>query len=240
MRVLHWCMLAVTILLLVCEVTISQLCKSLIILVDGFHTLFILMCMVLPPPPPQTASIIKPLLSSVDFPASLPHNSSSSAGLPSTLRAESPITLPGTQIATDGPAVPNQPPTPQPSHEAASLVNSHQLSAPEVSPPAPACGVSYTNSRIQPVGAFFSALLLTSLCISYLIEIISFSLDPHPVQRPLMLVLVGAVSLLHKMLLLRLNWDQLQDERVRVHKQPETESHIEVNHKGNVTRKDPE
>lgn len=52
-------------------------------------------------------------------------------------------------------------------------------------------------------------------------EIISFSLEPHPVRHPLVLVVVCAVSLLHKMLVLRLNWDQLRDERpgaVRKHK----------------------
>lgn len=226
MRVLRWCMLAVTILLLVCEVTVSQLCKSLITLVDGFHTVFILMCMALPPPPsppPPTASMTNPPLYFLDFPASAPHNFSYSSAPSFGLPVASPIKpLPGTQTASDGP---DQPPTPQ--------VNSHQLRSPDVSHPALACGVSYTNSRIRPVGAFFSALLLASLCISYLIEIISFSLDPHPVQRPLMLVVVGAVSLLHKMLLLRLNWDQLHDQRVGV--QPETECHIEVNHTGNAT-----
>uniref|UniRef100_A0A8D3ASJ0 Cation efflux protein cytoplasmic domain-containing protein n=1 Tax=Scophthalmus maximus TaxID=52904 RepID=A0A8D3ASJ0_SCOMX len=45
MRMTHWCMLGVTILLLACEVAISQLCKSVITLLDGFHTLFILLQM---------------------------------------------------------------------------------------------------------------------------------------------------------------------------------------------------
>ncbi|XP_044059963.1 zinc transporter 1 [Siniperca chuatsi] len=226
MRVLHWCMLGVTILLVVCEVTISQLCKSLITLVDGFHTLFILMRMALPPP---TASIIKPPLSSLDS-ASPPHASSSSAALPSTLPTESSIEpLPGTQTATDGPTIPDQPPTPQPHLEAVSLVNSHQLFSPKTSPAALDCGLSYTTSRIQAVGTFISALVLACLCLSHIMEIISFSLEPHPVQRPLLLVVVGAVSLLHKMLVLWLNWDQLQDERAG--RRPETKTHLEVNHK---------
>lgn len=233
MRVLFWCLMAATVLLLVCEVTISQLCKSLITLVNGFHTLFILICMSLPrrPPPPHTVSMMKPPLSSPDFPVFAPHDSSSSAAPTSTLPADSSKLQPGTQTATDAQAVPDQPPTRQPDYEAASLVNCHQLYSPAVSRAALTCGVSYTNSRIQPMGAFFSALLLASLCISYLIEIVSFSLDPHPVQRPLMLVVVGAVSLLHKMLLLRLNWDQLHDGRTG----PETESHIEVNHTGRMS-----
>ncbi|XP_074496706.1 proton-coupled zinc antiporter SLC30A1 [Sebastes fasciatus] len=189
MRVLHWCMLGVTFLLLVCEVTISQLCKSLITLVDGFHTLFILVRMALPPP--QTASMKRTPLFSLDSSPSPPHNSSS------TLPAESSVeSQPGTQA--DGSSD---------------------------------CGVAFTSSRIQPVGAFISALLLTSLCISYFLEIISFSLEPHPVQRPLLLMVVGAVSLLHKMLVVWLNWDRLQDERGGADRQPKTESHLEVNRK---------
>ncbi|XP_034405070.1 zinc transporter 1 [Cyclopterus lumpus] len=196
MRVLHWCMLGVTILLLVCEVTISQLCKSLITLVDGFHTLFVLLRMALPPP--QTTSIKKSTLPSLDSSTSPPHaSSSSSAVLPSILPVQSSIkSPPGTRA--EGP---------------------------------PDCGVSFTSSRIQPVGAFISALLLTFLCLSYFMEIISFSLEPHTVQRPLLLVVVGAVSLLHKLLVVRLNWDQLQKERAKASKQLKTESHLEENHK---------
>ncbi|KAF3692740.1 Zinc transporter 1 [Channa argus] len=199
MRMLHCCMLAVTILLLVCEVIFSQLCKSLITLVDGFHTLFILMCMALPLP---HATSLKAQLCPLDFPASPSRVLSSSVTPPSTSPAESPMRLPpGTQTATDGPALPAQPLTPQPNHEAPSLATSYRLSFPEISIPALDC------------------------------EIISFSLEPQPVQRPLLLVVVGAVSLLHKMLLLRLNWSQLHDDRAKTHGQPETESDVEVNHK---------
>lgn len=63
------------------------------------------------------------------------------------------------------------------------------------------------------MGAFISALLLASLCLSYVMEIIGFSLEPHPVQRPQLLVVVSGVSVLHKMLVLWLNWGRLQDER---------------------------
>lgn len=216
MRLLHWCMLGVTILLLVCEVTISQLCKSLIPLVDGFHTLFVLMRMALPPP--QPASVIKPPLSSLDSPASPQHASSSStAGLP------------GTQTATDGPTTPDHPLTPRPHREAASPVSSHQLFSAEICPPAVGCSLSHTSSRTQPVGTFISTLLLASFCLSYIMEIIGFSLEPKPVRRPLLLVAIGAVSLLHKMLVLGLNWYQLQDERAGA------EALLEVNHKGNIT-----
>ncbi|KAE8295270.1 putative zinc transporter protein [Larimichthys crocea] len=206
MRVLHWCMLGVTILLLVCEVTISQLCKSLIILVDGFHTIFIMMRMALTPP--QTSSLIKPPLSSLDSPASPPHASSSSAGLFVNLPAESSIkpTL-CTQTTSDGSTLPDQASTPQP----------------QISPPVQDCGLSYPSCRVQTVGAFISALLLASLCLSYIMEIISFSLEPQPVQHPLLLVVVSIVSLIHKMLVLWMNWDQQQALQI--------ESHLEVNHK---------
>ncbi|TKS80990.1 Zinc transporter 1 [Collichthys lucidus] len=204
MRVLHWCMLGVTILLLVCEVTISQLCKSLIILVDGFHTIFIMMRMA----PPQTSSLIKPPLSFLDSPASPPHAPSSSAGLFVNLPAESSIkpTL-CTQTTSDGSTLPDQASTPQP----------------QISAPVQDCGLSYPSCRVQTVGAFISALLLASLCLSYIMEIISFSLEPQPVQHPLLLVVVSVVSLIHKMLVLWMKLDQQQALQI--------ESHLEVNHK---------
>ncbi|XP_051252862.1 zinc transporter 1 [Dicentrarchus labrax] len=190
MRVLHWCMLGVTILLLVCEVTISQLCHSQIILVDSFHTLFILMRMALTPPP--TAGVTEPPLSSLEeSPASPPLASSSTAVLPSTLPAESSIEpQTGTQTTTDGSTLPDPPPTPH--------------------PPALTCGLSHTKCRIQAVGPFISSLLLASLCLSYIMEIISSSLEPQPIQRPLLPVVVSAVSVLYKMLVFWLNWDQQQ------------------------------
>ncbi|GAA6235291.1 zinc/cadmium resistance protein-like [Lates japonicus] len=229
MRVLHWCMLGVTILLLVCEVTISQLCKSLITLVDGFHTLFILMHMALPLP--QTAGLIKPWPSSLDSPGS-PHASSSLVAAPSTLPAESLIkTLPGTHAATGGSSTPDEPHAPQPNHDTTLPFSSHDSCPPTVSPPALDCSVSYGSSRIQVMGAFLSSLILVSLSISYLIMIINFFLEPRSVQRPLLLVVIGVVSLFHKMLVLWLNWDQLQEEMTGASRQPETESHLEVNHK---------
>nr|XP_040016402.1 zinc transporter 1 isoform X2 [Gasterosteus aculeatus aculeatus] len=187
MRLLHWCMLGVTVLLLVCEVVISRLCNSLITLVDGFHTLFILLHVALPHP--QTSSIKNNPLPSLDSCASPPHasSSSSSAAPPPGLPAESSIE----------------------------------------SPPLDR-GVSFSSSRIQPVGAFISALFLISLCLSYFLEIISFSLEPHPVQRPLLPVVAGAVSLLHKSLVLWLNWDGLQNDASR---RPKNDAHLEGNHK---------
>ncbi|XP_041849931.1 zinc/cadmium resistance protein isoform X2 [Melanotaenia boesemani] len=225
MRVLYWCMLVVTMLLLLCEIVISQLCKSLITMVDGFYTLFILMHMALPHP--QSASIISTPVSSLGSPPSPPHASLSLAALPRSLRADSPVKpIPGTQTVPGGSDTSDQS-----NHETPSLVNSHKLSSPTMSPKTQNCGLSFTNSRIQSVGVFISALLLASLCISYFLEIISFILKPHPVQHPVLLVVVGAVSVLHKMLVFGLNWDQLKGERTMSGKQEVTESYFEVNHK---------
>ncbi|XP_069004243.1 uncharacterized protein [Embiotoca jacksoni] len=228
MKVRHWCMLGLTILLLMCEVAVSQLCKSLITLVDGFHTLFIVMHMALPPP--QTVSMIKPPVSSSDSSASPPR-----APCPSSAAPPPPPTLPAgpsvepppaTRTATGGSTDPDQPQ----SNTLSAQVKLRPLFSP-VSPAAPGCGLAFSSSRIQAVGGFFSTLILTSLCISYFMEIISFCLEPHPVQRPPLLVGVGAAGVLHKVLVFGLNWDQLRDERPGGDAQPETESHLEVNHR---------
>lgn len=47
MKVLKRSLLGVTVLLLVSQVTVSQLCKSVTVLMDGFHTLFILISIAL-------------------------------------------------------------------------------------------------------------------------------------------------------------------------------------------------
>ncbi|CAJ1065403.1 zinc/cadmium resistance protein [Xyrichtys novacula] len=205
----RWCMLGVAVLLLVCQVITHRLCETLIVLVDGFHTVFIIVRMAFPPPPPHPSSVRKPPLSSEDSPAP-PADSSSSAATPSALPAEPCIEVLETHTSTDGSLI--QPPTPHLFLEAGSQVNSQQLHSPEVCPPALNCGLSFPPYRTPAVGAFISALVLASLCLSYITEIISFSLEPHPVQRPLLPVLVGAVSLIYKMLLLLwLNWGQTQD-----------------------------
>lgn len=95
MKVLECCMLGATILLLVCEVTIGQLCDSLIILVDGFHTLFILIHMALTL---QTVNTASPLS------AESPPASSSSIAAPDPLR--------GTQASPHGSILGDPPPTP--------------------------------------------------------------------------------------------------------------------------------
>ncbi|KAM7413117.1 hypothetical protein PAMA_020484 [Pampus argenteus] len=221
MKGLHWCILGATTLLLVCEVTISQLCNSIITLVVSFHTLFILMCMLFDP---QTANIKRSQPPSLDFPESPPHASSSSAALPSTADPS-----PVLQTASDESSIPSEPATPQPNHEAASVINSHELST-SISPPAPPCGLSYTDSRSEAFGAFSSVLIMASLCMSYVLEIISVATEPQLARRPLLLVVISAISLLHKMLMLGLNWDQLKRKRGWDAMEPETQCHIEVNY----------
>ncbi|KAM9852829.1 uncharacterized protein ACBR49_003693 [Aulostomus maculatus] len=201
MKVPHRCKLAAALLLLVCEVIISQLCKSFITLVDGFHTLFILMHMTLP----HSANRDRSQLPSQDSP---PHPSALSPSLPSIPGAELYAKrLTGQRIATNQSSILFEASSSQLQCEE---VNSHELSSSSFYPPALVCGLSYTDSRAQAMGTFFSALLLASLCISSLMEIVSFPLEPHPVQYPLLLVVVGVVSLLHNLLVLWLNWDKLR------------------------------
>lgn len=78
MKVLKRSLLGVTILLLLCQVTVSQLCKSVTVLMDGFHTLFILVCIVLT----AESTSRSPLGSSLDFFASPLHASNLSAESP--------------------------------------------------------------------------------------------------------------------------------------------------------------
>lgn len=68
MKVLKWSLLGVTLLLLVCQVTVSQLCKSMTVLMDAFHTLFILISVALvadaavgAPPDPSPEPFASPL-----------------------------------------------------------------------------------------------------------------------------------------------------------------------------------
>ncbi|KAF7668937.1 hypothetical protein LDENG_00269450 [Lucifuga dentata] len=198
-----------TILLLVCEVIISQLCKSLITMVDGFHTLFILVRMALP--------TVKPRLSSSASPMSPSCTSSFSSAHPPSAPVSIKL-LPCTQAATHSSSTPVYHSTSQSASHQLSPKASHSDS-PKISPPSPPpspplpppppsllCGLSYTDERIQTVGALISALLLASLCISYCLEILSHTLQPHPIQRPLLVVVVGAISLLHKLLLFGLSW----------------------------------
>lgn len=78
MKVLKRSVLGVTVLLLVCQVTASQLCKSVTVLMDGFHTLFILVSIALTA---ESTSRV-PLGSSLEVFASPLHACNLSAGPP--------------------------------------------------------------------------------------------------------------------------------------------------------------
>ncbi|KAG7332855.1 hypothetical protein KOW79_002990 [Hemibagrus wyckioides] len=67
----------------------------------------------------------------------------------------------------------------------------------------PPSGASqYARFRLQPVGGLISALILSSLCVSFSFHILSHTLQPQHIQRPLLAMAVGAVSLLFNLLLL--------------------------------------
>ncbi|KAF6736879.1 Zinc/cadmium resistance protein [Oryzias melastigma] len=201
MWVPNCCMLGASLLLLLCQIAISQLCKSLITMVDGFHTLFILIHTVLPLP--QTTNI-------------KPASSTSPPHVPPC--AKSPVKAPPDAQTTIGESVLSDQ-----GNQNASLINTHISHSPTSSPTPTNCSLSYANSRIQTVGRFVSSLLLVSLCISYFMEIISFILDPHPAQHPLLPVVIGAVSLLYKLTAFVLNWAQSG-------RKAGAELHLEVNH----------
>lgn len=177
----RWCLLGVTVLLLACEVAVSQLCHSLILLMDSFHTFYILMHLVHqalthrhghPAPPP--ASPAPP-------PQAPPSSAPSPVGPPAISPAEP---LAGTASGDPGPA--------------------------ETPPPPLGCGLSYSGCRIQVVGGFLAALFLASLCVSGLLEIIGLFLGPKPVRHHLLLAAVSGGSLFHKMLVLWWSWEREQ------------------------------
>ncbi|KAG7479670.1 hypothetical protein JOB18_031821 [Solea senegalensis] len=225
MTMLHWCLLGFTMLLLVCEIAISELCSSTMILVDSFHTLFILMRISL-----QT------VLPSMESPESPPASPESPPASPSSIKpAETPVEcLPGTDTApvTCGSSTLNEPLNSLLNQEGASSLSSHQLCPPTVSPPTLGCGVSYSKGRIQVMGEFISSLTLSSLSISYLLNLISISMEPEPVQHPVLLVLVTVVTLLYKMLVLKLCWGELQGERFGSSKPTGAKSHLQGDSKG--------
>lgn len=216
MRLRQWCIMGVTMLLLLCEIAVSQLCKSLITMVDGFHTLFILFHMALH----QTEGFVKPCTRSSDSSPFSPLASSSSSGaLPPPSHSGPPAELPPrAQSAGE-----------QPHRDPAAPIDSQK----HFSPAAPSCGLSFPDSRKRAVGVFISYLLLVSLCIAYFLEIMGFMVKPHPVHHPLLPVVVGAGSLLHKMLLFVLDWDELLDKKAgSCRRWVETEPHLEMNYKG--------
>ncbi|XP_019743297.1 zinc transporter 1 isoform X1 [Hippocampus comes] len=164
-KVSQWCQLGITILVLVLKLITGQLCRSFILLMDGFHTLFVLGHMALPHP---------------QKPAS-PSGSST--------RPYSETTDPVSPLG---------------------------------------CAVFHPVGRRQPVGVFISALLLTSLCVSCLLEMVSSSVEMHPVERPWLLVAVGVVGVLHNVAVFGMT---RQRRGAQACAGGEHECYIEVNHK---------
>lgn len=174
-------LLGAAVLLLVCQVTVSQLCKSVTVLMDGFHTLFILISVALT----AGSASRTPLGSSLDFFASPFQVSNRSAEPPIRPHLSTQASPPGGTLG-------------------------------RVSPPARGCGLSYRRCRVPVVGSFISALVLGSLCLSSTIDIIGLLLEPQQVWLPLLLVLTSCSSVLLKLLLLWLYWDQFSDALLRL------------------------
>ncbi|XP_023834475.1 proton-coupled zinc antiporter SLC30A1 [Salvelinus sp. IW2-2015] len=100
-----------------------------------------------------------------------------------------------------------------------------------LNPVASLCGLSYSGARVQPLGALISALLLAALCVSVSLEILSHTLQPHPIQRPLLATVMGAVSVLYNLLVLGLSWGSLPETKTRAAWEGEESSVLGVNGK---------
>ncbi|XP_048121493.1 zinc/cadmium resistance protein isoform X2 [Alosa alosa] len=182
------CMLGLTLLLLLFEIVVSRLCNCLINMVDGFHTLYILLHLSLqqplsahtpPPSPPPLASLASPSLTPS------PHIISSNSHITSCPHPSS-----------------SPPSSPRPDLNIVSSAG-----------PIPTLGCDPTSalscvmpSRVQPFGALVSALIVASLCVSVTLEILSYIFQPHPIQRPILATAASALSLLFNAAMLGLAW----------------------------------
>lgn len=222
MKLLLWPLLGCTSVLLLCEVVISMMSSSTILLMDSFHTLFILMTI--------SFSIVT---NSQDSRVSL-STSPSSANAASTSPAEPPSeSPPGSHEVNDG-SITNEPSSSLPNHETASPLDSSQVDFPTVSATAHGCGVSFSRGRMEAAGEFIARLTLSSLTISYSLDMISMSTDSRPVQSGIWLVSVGLVTLVFKTVVLGLCWDELQEKRKPPLRNPPETSRIEVNQGGTI------
>ncbi|XP_062408866.1 uncharacterized protein LOC134099860 [Sardina pilchardus] len=184
----HKCILGLTLLLLLFEIVVSRLCNCLINMVDGFHTLYILLHLSLqqpwpahtpPPSPPPLASHTTPSL------AASPHIISSNSHITSCPHPDS-----------------SPPSSPRP-----------DLNVRSSAGPVPTVGCDPASplsrvmpSRVQPFGALVSALLVASLCVSVTLEILNHIFQPHPIQRPILATAASALSLLFNVAMLGLAW----------------------------------
>lgn len=102
MKALKRSSLGVSVLLLVCQVAVSQLCKSVTVLMDGFHTLFLLISIAVAAESPSRS----PLGSSLELSASPLHASNLSAEAPSKAQLSTQASPPGGSLGQISPPAP--------------------------------------------------------------------------------------------------------------------------------------
>ncbi|XP_029537462.2 proton-coupled zinc antiporter SLC30A1-like [Oncorhynchus nerka] len=151
-----------------------------------------------------------------------------------TLGRGSPKPPPASPLSTPNTSTPTQSPVKTPPYSPAT---SGVFPRP-LTPVASLCGLSYSGARVQPLGALISALLLAALCVSVSLEILSHTLQPHPIQRPLLATVMGAVSLLYNLLVLGLSWGSWLGTKTRAAWEGEESSVLGVNGKVKVQTKD--
>ncbi|KAI4874340.1 hypothetical protein NFI96_022198, partial [Prochilodus magdalenae] len=176
----HRCLLVVTSALLLCEIVIGRLCNSLINTVDAFHTLYVLIHLTLHPLEMLTGAPVTSIAN--------PYTSSDPDG-PEPQHPTS--TSDGSAVTPDASTLPS-PSTTQNDQTVAGSAPDSAISEED----------QYSALRMKPFGAVVSALLLCSLCVSISLEIITHTLQPHVIKRPLLATVVGAASLLFNSLIL--------------------------------------
>ncbi|XP_063056095.1 proton-coupled zinc antiporter SLC30A1-like isoform X2 [Engraulis encrasicolus] len=192
---LQRCMLGLTLLLLLMEVVVSRLCNCLINMVDSFHTVYVLLQLLLlhlqTRQPPLGSSSSSSLSSSSIAPPPSPPNSANPEGLlhhpgPDPGTITDPLTC---EHSTNTNTNVNTSPSSSTCTSSSSL-----LSQPRV------------VARLQPFGALVSSLLVVSLCVSVMHEILHHVLHPHPIQHPLLAVGASVLSLLFNAAVLAYAW----------------------------------
>ncbi|XP_066541605.1 proton-coupled zinc antiporter SLC30A1 [Hoplias malabaricus] len=176
----HRCLLAFTSALLLFEVVVGRLCRSLINTVDSFHTLYILIHLTMHP--------LETLTGATETSIANPYTSQDSDG---------PLGQNPTSTTDDPSVNPDSSQLPSPGETQIELTVAGTATA-----SLPLTEDTYCSLRMQPFGAVIAALLLGSLCVSVTLEIITHILQPHVIQRPLLATVVGAVSLLFNSLIL--------------------------------------
>ncbi|XP_055030816.2 uncharacterized protein [Misgurnus anguillicaudatus] len=187
----HKCMLVLIFSFMVCEIVVGQICGSLLIAVDSFHTLYVFINMAISASKHHPTTLIaNPHLSSTCL--SEPHKSVSHLPISTTLGSSHPnISL---------------------SSEPASGTLGKPRTLPD--------GEPYSRMRLKPFGILVSALLLASQCISVSLEILTRLVQPESIQHPLLSIVVGATSLLFNTLMLTWRWrrremNEAEDERIQ-------------------------